>query len=127
MTTSKHLRHVNFGLAELNSVEADRDELKTRLSVLEAERRRFEEHYELLAYEKVSTVERVASLDGSVKCLSHRFEFLVDEKKVLEGRVEEKHRKLEAEELRTKAKEEDVMWLLQKGVFWVVDRGGQEH
>ncbi|CAI9289004.1 unnamed protein product [Lactuca saligna] len=65
---------------------------------------------------------QVANLDGSVECFSQRIEALVEENNVLEGRVEEQHRKLEAEELRRKAVEDDVMLLLYKGVVRVVDK-----
>ena len=51
-------------------------------------------------------------MDGSVEWFSQRIEALVEENNVLEGRVEEQHGKLEAEELRRKDAEDDVMLLL---------------
>lgn len=66
--------------------------------------------------------EHDSHLDGSVECLSHWIEALVKEKKVLEGRVEDQHRQLEAEEIRRKTMEDNMMWLLQKGVVRVVDK-----
>lgn len=80
---AERLRHVNSGLVDLNSVKDDRDKLKTSLLFVEAKRHKFEEHYDLLACKNVSMEERVASLDGSVECLSHRIEVLVEEKYML--------------------------------------------
>lgn len=41
---------------------------------------------------------------------------------MLEGRVEDQDRQLEAEEIRRKTMEDNMMWLLQKGVVRVVDK-----
>lgn len=51
-------------------------------------------------------------LDGSVESFSHRIEAIVEEKKVLEGRMEEQHGQLEVEKVRRKTAEDDLMWLL---------------
>lgn len=99
VATVEHLRHVNSGMVELNFVKAERDELKTKLAVLEAETHIFEECYDLFAGEKASVEEQVTNLDGSVERLSRRVEVLVVEK-VLEDQAMEQPRQLEVEELR---------------------------
>lgn len=79
---------------------------------LEEEKQKFEERYNLLAGEKASIEEQVVNLDTSVEHFAQQIEALVEEKKALDYRVEEQCGQLEAEELRRKAVENDMMWLL---------------
>lgn len=90
---------------------------------LDEEKCKFEERYDLLAGEKLSTKEQVASLDRSVECFSQQTESLVEGKKVLKGQVEEHHGKLEAKELMRKLVKDDTMWLLHKIGMYGCQRG----
>lgn len=89
---------------------------------LEEEKRTSEECDNLLDGEKASLEERMATLDGSVERFSQRIEVLVDEKTMLEDQVEDVSRLLEGEGMRRKVVQDDLKWLLQKGVVRVVDR-----
>lgn len=86
------------------------------------EKRSFEERYDLLAGEKVSLEDQVATLDGSVERFSQRIEVLVEEKRVLESQADCTNKRLEEEIARRKVAEEDLGWLLQKGIVRVVDK-----
>ncbi|CAI9297081.1 unnamed protein product [Lactuca saligna] len=57
-----------------------------------------------------------------VECFSKRIEALLEENKALEDQVEIRRSQLEVRELRRMAVEEDVAWLLQKGIVRVVDK-----
>ncbi|CAI9267832.1 unnamed protein product [Lactuca saligna] len=116
------LRHVNLDSVELAFCMANRDELRTKLLGLEEEKHKFDEHCDFLVGDKESMEEQVAKLDGLVEHFYQRIEALVEEKKVLESRVDEWCRELEAEVLRRKTMRDDMMWLLQKGVVWVMDK-----
>lgn len=52
--------------------------------ILEEEKRKFEELYDLLVGEKAFVEDQVISLDGEAERLSHQVETMMVEKKVLE-------------------------------------------
>lgn len=114
---ASRLCHVNSSSSKLASVKVERDELRVRLLELEGEKRSFEEHYNVLEREKDSLEDQVATLDRLVERLSHRIEVLVEEKKVLEVQVERSHKRLDEV-----VAEENLGWLIQKGVVLVVDK-----
>lgn len=55
--------------------------------VLEEEKHKFEELYDLLVGEKTLVEDQVTSVDGEVECLSQQVETLMTENKVLEEQV----------------------------------------
>lgn len=74
MAVAQCLCQVNLYSAELASAKAERDELRTRVLGLDEEKRKVEEHYDLMDGKKVYVEEHVASLDGSVEHLEKRVE-----------------------------------------------------
>lgn len=64
VAAARRLRHFNSYSTELASTRAEQDELRMKVLGLEEEKRKFEEHYDLLVEEKASMEEQVAKLDG---------------------------------------------------------------
>lgn len=117
-----HLSRNESSSSKLALIKVEKDELKATLLELEGEKQSFEERYDLFAGEKESLEDKVAALDGSVEHFSQRIEFLVEEKKVLESRANCVNKWLEEDIAREKFGDEDLGWLLQKGIFRVVDK-----
>lgn len=64
VVATQPLRQVNSDLSEITSIRSNQDKLRPKFIGMEEEKRKFEEHYDLLVEEKASMEEQVAKLDG---------------------------------------------------------------
>lgn len=70
VVATQPLRQVNSDLSEITSIRSNQDKLRPKFIGMEEEKRKFEEHYDLLAEEKASKEGHVKILDGSVELFS---------------------------------------------------------
>ncbi|CAH1413281.1 unnamed protein product [Lactuca virosa] len=76
----------------------------------------------MLAGEKSAVEDQVVTLDMEVDRLSQQVQCLEANKGTLEGCLRQQSEHMESEALKRNTLEEDLAWVLQKGVIRVVDR-----
>lgn len=70
MAAAERLRNIRLDLEDFTVIKYEHDELRWRILILEKEKRKFEERYNLMDGEKAYVEEYVVSLDMEAEHLS---------------------------------------------------------